>query len=209
MVICAPSGTGKTTLSRRLLLEFPNLVLSVSCTTRPPRQGEIDGRDYEFLSREDFLTRRDGGFFAEWAQVHGNYYGTPLVAAWKLLAAGRDVLFDIDVQGASQIRRSLPAARLVFLLPPSRAELERRLRGRDTESEESLAVRMKAAALESAQAHWFEFWIVNEDLEKAWEELRAVYMASTLSPALRPNFLACLLSGWDQCCNPQPVPSAD
>jgi guanylate kinase len=186
VVICAPSGTGKTTLSRRLLREFPNLVLSVSCTTRLPRQGEVNGRDYEFLSREEFLQKRDAGFFAEWALVHDSFYGTPLAAAWTLPAEGRDVLFDIDVQGAAQIRRSLPAARLVFLLPPSRAELERRLRARGTESEEGLALRMATAARETAQAHWFDFWIVNDDLERAWQELRAVYVASTLSPSLRP-----------------------
>jgi guanylate kinase len=96
------------------------------------------------------------------------------------------VLFDIDVQGAAQIRRSLPAARLVFLLPPSRTELERRLRARGTENEEGLALRMATAVRETAQAHWFDFWIVNDDLEQAWQELRAVYVASTLSPSLRP-----------------------
>jgi guanylate kinase len=198
VVICAPSGTGKTTLCRRLLRNFPNLVLSVSCTTRDPRPGEVNGKDYEFLSGEDFLIKRDSGFFAEWAQVHGSFYGTPLTAAWKLLAEGKDVLFDIDVQGAAQIRRALPAARLVFLLPPSRAELSRRLRGRGTESEECLARRMETAALETAQAHWFDFWIINDDLQQAWEELRAVYIASTLSPTLRPCFQHELSAEWKQ-----------
>jgi guanylate kinase len=197
VVICAPSGAGKTTLCRRLLLDFSNLVLSVSCTTRLPRQGEINGKDYEFLSEEDFLSKRNGGFFAEWAQVHGSFYGTPLAVAWELLSRGKDVLFDIDVQGAAQIRRSLPAARLVFLLPPSRAELERRLRGRGTENGKCLDVRMAAAARETAQAHWFDFWIVNDDLEQAWRELRAVYIASTLSPALCPQFQAELLADWN------------
>ncbi|MDR2668946.1 MAG: guanylate kinase, partial [Desulfovibrio sp.] len=105
----------------------------------------------------------------------------------------------IDVQGAAQIRRALPAARLVFLLPPSRAELERRLRARGTESEEGLTLRMATAARETAQAHWFDFWILNDDLEQAWQELRAVYVASTLSPALRPQFQAALSAEWGLC----------
>ncbi|MDR2124001.1 MAG: guanylate kinase [Desulfovibrio sp.] len=196
VVICAPSGTGKTTLCRRLLQEFPNIVLSVSCTTRPPRAGEVNGRDYVFLSREEFLQKREAGFFAEWAQVHGSFYGTPLAAAWNLPAEGKDALFDIDVQGAAQIRRCLPAARLVFLFPPSRAELERRLRARGTESEEGLALRMATAARETAQARWFDFWIVNDELEQAWQELRAVYVASTLSPSLCPQFQAGPAAEW-------------
>lgn len=198
LVICAPSGTGKTTLIKRLTAEFPRFAFSVSCTTRAPREGERDGADYIFLSREEFLRRRDAGFFAEWAEVHGNFYGTPLEATRRLLAEGRDALFDIDVQGAAQLRESIPEAVLIFILPPSRRELERRLRGRGTESEESLARRLAVAGNELAQARWFQYWIVNDDLETAWQELRAAYLASGLTPSRRGEFLDGLLRQWEQ-----------
>lgn len=196
LVICAPSGTGKTTLIKRLLAEFPRFAFSLSCTTRPPRPNEVNGADYDFLTREEFERRRDAGFFAEWAEVHGNYYGTPLAATRELLSQGRDMLFDIDVQGASQLRRSVPGARLIFILPPSREELERRLRGRGTETEESIARRLAAAGAELTQAHWFNLWIINDDLEQAWQELRAAYVAASLSPVCRPGFLGGLLEQW-------------
>lgn len=197
LVICAPSGTGKTTLTKRLIAEFPRFAFSVSCTTRPPRQNEVPGEDYEFLTVNDFLCRRDAGFFAEWAEVHGNYYGTPLVATRELLAGGRDMLFDIDVQGAAQLRRSIPGARLIFILPPSKEELERRLRKRGTETPATLVRRLGMAERELAQAHWFNLWIVNDDLEQAWQELKAAYTAATLSPVCRPGFLGNLLREWE------------
>ena len=135
LVICAPSGTGKTTLVQRLREEFPNFAYSISCTTRAPRGREVDGKDYHFLSVEEFLRRREAGYFAEWANVHGNYYGTPLAPVLETLKAGNDVLFDIDVQGAAQLRLTLPRGQYVFLFPPSMSELERRLRGRGTDDE--------------------------------------------------------------------------
>ena len=198
LAICAPSGTGKTTLTKRLLQKFPRFAFSVSCTTRAPRPKEQDGVDYEFLTREKFEQRREAGFFAEWAEVHGNYYGTPLEATRRLLGEGRDVLFDLDVHGASQLRRTIPDARLIYILPPSRAELERRLRSRGTETEESLARRLSVAANELAQAYWFNLWIINDDLEQAWQELCAAYIAATLSPVGRPTFLNSLLKDWEQ-----------
>lgn len=197
LVICAPSGTGKTTLIKRLVAEFPRFAFSVSCTTRHPRPGETHGQDYDFLTVEEFLRRRDAGFFAEWADVHGNYYGTPLESTRELLANGRDMLFDIDVQGAAQLRRTIPGARLIFILPPSREELERRLRSRGTENEESVTKRLAMAERELAQAHWFNLWIVNDDLEQAWQDLRAAYLAAALSPMCRPGFLNTLLKEWD------------
>jgi len=197
LVICAPSGTGKTTLIKRLLQEFPHFAFSVSCTTRPPRPDERNGVDYEFLDIEEFERRRVAGFFAEWAEVHGNYYGTPLEVTCRLLAEGRDMLFDIDVQGASQIRRTISCARLIFILPPSLAELERRLRSRGTESEQGLALRLSKAAHELSQAYWFNIWIINNDLEQAWQDLRAAYIAATLSPVRWPGFLDSLLKDWE------------
>ena len=123
LVVCAPSGTGKTTLIQRLRDEFPNFAYSISCTTRAPRGHETDGKDYHFLSVEEFLRRREAGFFAEWANVHGNYYGTPLAPVLETLKAGQDVLFDIDVQGAAQLHLSL--ARRADPRPPP---VQRRLR---------------------------------------------------------------------------------
>ena len=196
LVICAPSGTGKTTLIKRLIQEFPRFAFSVSCTTRDPRPRETHGVDYEFLDRAEFERRRGAGFFAEWAEVHGNYYGTPLLSTRDLLSQGRDVLFDIDVQGASQLRRTIPGARLIYILPPSREELERRLRSRGTETPESLVRRMAAAERELTQAHWFNLWIINDNLEDAWQELRAAYIAAALSPVCRPGFLNGLLKEW-------------
>ena len=192
LIICAPSGAGKTTLTTRLRQEFP-LQFSVSCTTRAPRNGEVDGKDYYFLNRETFIERREQGMFAEWAEVHGNFYGTPLKPLRDRLAAGEDMLFDIDVQGAAQLSLTLPEARFVFVLPPSLAELEKRLRGRGTDSEESIRVRLSNAESEIRQSHWFDAWIVNDDLDKAYDELRAFYLASTLAPVLNSGLLHTIL----------------
>ena len=196
LVICAPSGTGKTTLIKRLVAEFPRFAFSVSCTTRDPRPNEVHGADYDFISREEFKQRREAGYFAEWAEVHSNFYGTPLESTRALLSQGRDVLFDIDVQGASQLRRTIPGARLIFILPPSRHELERRLRERKTETPDSLKRRLQIASIELIQAHWFNSWIINNDLETAWQELRAAYIAATLSPVVQPTFLSDLMKEW-------------
>lgn len=196
LVICAPSGTGKTTLIKRLVAEFPRFAFSVSCTTREPRPNERPGVDYDFISRDEFRQRRDAGYFAEWAEVYGNFYGTPLESTRSLLSQGRDVLFDIDVQGASQLRRTIPGARLIFILPPSRRELERRLSERGTETPDSLNRRLRVAGSELIQAHWFNSWIINDDLETAWQELRSAYIAATLSPVVQSGFLSDLLQQW-------------
>ncbi len=196
LVLCAPSGTGKTTLARRLVTEHPRLSFSLSCTTRAMRPGEVEGRDYSFINPERFQQMREDDCFAEWAEVHGNFYGTPLAPTTALLNEGRDVLFDIDVQGASQLKQTLPNATFAFLLPPSRAILEERLRGRGSESEASLARRLANAREELAQANWFDFWIINDDLEKAYADLCAVYAAASLSPARKPEFVNNLLREW-------------
>ncbi|MGN0009142.1 MAG: guanylate kinase [Desulfovibrionaceae bacterium] len=194
LVISAASGTGKTTLVKRLLAEFPQFGYSISCTTRPPRAGEVDGRDYHFLSREEFLRRRDAGYFAEWAEVYGNYYGSPLQPTLDMLARGQDVLFEIDVQGAAQLRLNIPQAQCIFILPPSLPVLEQRLRGRGTDDEEVIRRRLDSAAREIAEAHWFSTWIVNDDLDTAYAELRAAYLAATLAPTLRPGLLRTILA---------------
>lgn len=185
LVISAPSGTGKSTLIRRLTAEFKAFAFSVSCTTRAPRPGEVDGREYHFLTREEFEKRRGRAFFAEWAEVHGNLYGTPRRATEDLLSAGRDVIFDIDVQGARQLKSSMGQGCYVFVFPPSREALERRLTGRGTDSAEVVARRLAAAQGEIADSHWFDHWIVNEDLQLAYDQLRAVYLAEKTRPAYR------------------------
>lgn len=197
IVLCAPSGAGKTTLTRRLLEEHPAFAFSISCTTRAPRPGEVEGKDYRFLTPDEFNALREQGYFAEWANVHGNFYGTPLQAALDTLASGRDLLFDIDVQGAAQIKKTMPQACFIFILPPSRRILEERLRGRGSETEETIAKRMAAAKKELAEASWFDALVVNDELDKAYNDLRAVYRAAALSPARRPDLVTGLIKEWE------------
>lgn len=194
LIVCAPSGAGKTTLIKRLREEFP-LNFSVSCTTRTPRAGEVDGRDYVFLERAEFIARRRQGYFAEWAEVHGNFYGTPLQPLRERLEKGEDMLFDIDVQGAAQLALALPAARFVFILPPSLETLAERLRHRGTDSEEAVALRLANARREIDGCHWFDAWILNDDLDRAYAELRAFYLAALLRPSLQPGLARAILEG--------------
>lgn len=193
LTICAPSGAGKTTLVARLRAEFPHIGFSVSCTTRKPRPGEVDGKDYFFIDEAEFLRRRMAGEFAETARVHANLYGTPLAPVYDVLAQGRDILFDIDVQGAAQLRLSLPGTHFLFVFPPSMQELENRLRTRGTDDETAIQRRLNNAVEEMEQAHWFDAWIVNDDLDAAYALFRAWYMASTLRPALRPRLVLDML----------------
>lgn len=183
LIISAPSGAGKSTLCKMLRAEFPGIGYSISCTTRPMRPGEVEGRDYFFISPAEFEKMRKGGHFAETATVHGNYYGTPLEPVNSMLAAGQDLLFDIDVQGAAQLRASLPKAAFVFILPPDLAELERRLRVRGDASEENIRLRMANAAAEIGEAFWYDAIIVNDELQRAYADLRCVYLAAKLAPA--------------------------
>ena len=192
LVISAPSGAGKTTLIRKLTAEFPGFTYSISFTTRSPRAGEVNGRDYHFTTREDFIARRDRHEF-EWAEVHGNLYGTPLAPVLEAQRAGRDILFDIDVQGAAQLHLSLPSAHFVFILPPSMEELEKRLRGRGTDTDEVIRVRLADARQEIREARWFDSLILNDDLDRAYQDLRAAYLQATLAPKLHTALLDSLL----------------
>ena len=173
-VISGPSGAGKGTLVERILGEHPDITLSISATTRQPREGEVGGVHYHFMSVDEFedVIARDG--FIEWAQVHSNYYGTPLAPIEQHLAAGDTVLLEIDVQGAFQVLDKLPQAKLVFIAPPSIEELERRLRGRGTETEEVIAQRLANAKGEMEASKDYDFVIVNDDLERATKELARV-----------------------------------
>jgi guanylate kinase len=178
--------------------EFPDFGFSISYTTRAPRGAEQDGREYHFVSRDTFVAMRSRGAFCEWAEVHGNFYGTATKPVEEMLGAGQDVLFDIDVQGAKQLKKTFYKGTFVFLLPPSREELVRRLKGRGTDSEESIAKRLANASGELSQAEWFDSWVVNDDLDEAYAELRAVYLAGRCKPSLRPGILENIMDTWKQ-----------
>lgn len=173
-MVSAPSGAGKTTLLNRLRVSMPELVYSISATTRPPRLGEQDGVHYFFMSKGEFEERIEREGFAEWEQVHGHYYGTPRDFLDRTIEDGRDVVMDIDVFGKKKLDRVYPEAVGILILPPSFQELERRLRARKTESEETVRVRLANAREEVRVAQEdgrYEFTIVNNEVERACEEL--------------------------------------
>jgi len=177
-IISAPSGAGKTTVLKRVLAELPGVAFSVSHTTRAPRAGEQDGRDYCFVDQETFVHMRDTGGFLEWAEVHGNLYGTSGEMVENLIAQGIDVLLDIDVQGAQQIRHQKETkGHFVFIVPPSWAELQRRLVGRGTETPESLVIRYSNARRELANLDCYDFLIVNDVVDEAVEMLRSIILS--------------------------------
>ena len=181
LVMSSPSGAGKTTLSRRLLAADLVITMSVSVTTRPPRPGEVNGRDYHFITHEEFGRLRDGGDLLEYAEVFGNFYGTPKRPVLEALQAGRDVLFDIDWQGTQQLGAAMEDDLVrIFILPPSAEELRERLIGRAQDSASTVAKRMAKAADEIS--HWpeYDYVIVNEDIENASAEIEAILTAERL-----------------------------
>lgn len=176
-VISAPSGAGKTSIFRELLARYPELCESVSFTTRPVRAGERDGVDYHFVSRADFDRMVAEGAFAEWAEVHGHRYGTAKATLLRAGEEGRDVLLDIDVQGAAQLRASGLEGVFIFILPPDMAELRRRLAGRNTDSAEVVERRMLNAVAEIREAASFDYIVVNDDLARAVSTVQAILAA--------------------------------
>lgn len=170
-VISGPSGAGKGTLVKALIEQVPDAWLSVSATTRKPREGEVDGKHYHFISNDQFddLVRQDG--FLEWAQVHSNKYGTPRAQVEQAIAEGKQAILEIDVQGAFQIKEKIPQSILVFIEPPSLEILEERLRGRGTETEDVIAARMSVATMELLEKIKYDIAIVNDDLDVAAKEL--------------------------------------
>jgi guanylate kinase len=183
IVLAGPSGVGKGSVVERLLARDPDgLALSVSATTRDPRPNEVDGREYLFVDHEYFHALAESGGLLEWADVFGNAYGTPAAEVEDQLDAGRDVILEIDVQGAQQVRERAPDALLIFLAPPSLADLELRLRGRGTESEGRMARRLEKAAWEIAQAGWFDHVVTNDALERATDQVAAIIGASRSEP---------------------------
>jgi len=184
VVVSAPSGAGKTTLCQRLLNEFSQLRLSISTTTRAPRGQELNGREYFFVSKEEFEKQISQNEFAEWAKVHDFYYGTSEITLQNAFSAGKSVLLDIDVQGAKSIRSKYDRqALLVFVSPPSLEVLEQRLRARGTDSEETIQKRMKNSSWEMSQQSEFDQIIINDDLERAYHELRLKVLHFLGNPA--------------------------
>ena len=176
-IVSSPSGAGKTTLCRRLLAEFNDLRFSTSHTTRKPRQNEVDGKDYFFIDDADFDEMIEDEMFIEWAHVHAYRYGTSRAELRAAANDGKDLLFDVDFQGARQIKEQYPDALGVFVLPPSIEELQRRLRSRGTETDESLERRFKAALEEIANHAGFDYLVVNDNLDLAYEQLRSILIS--------------------------------
>ncbi len=187
LVISSPSGAGKTSLARRLVADEPDLTLSISATTRAPRQGEVDGREYHFTSGHAFDAMVAAGDFLEWAEVHEHRYGTPRAAVESLLAEGRDVLFDIDWQGAEQIRAAMPDDLVgVFILPPSMEVLAGRLKGRASDAPDVIERRLGRAKGEIAKWDQYDYVVVNEDFDRAYADLVHIYRAERLRRARNP-----------------------
>ncbi|CAK8716362.1 MAG: guanylate kinase [Candidatus Electrothrix sp. AW2] len=178
LVVSAPSGCGKTTILKKLMTKISNLEFSVSHTTRQPRRGEQDGKDYHFVTEEEFIALRDQqpSGFLEWAEVHGNLYGTSRQAVEEIVATGKDVVLDIDIQGADQVRENANPV-TVFISPPTPEELERRLRKRGTETPEDIDSRLANAESEMAAASRYRYLIINDELEQAVRDLQAIVVA--------------------------------
>lgn len=179
-IVSAPSGAGKTTLTREVLSVYPEMSLSVSCTTRRPREGETPGEDYHFVSEKRFRQMLSAGDFAEWAEVHGSLYGTPRRVLERQLGRGRDVLLDIDVQGARQIKRHFLSAVAIFVLPPSLDELRRRLSARGTDARKTIQQRWRNARHEIQEIRGYDYFIVNRDVDDAVTRLAAIIAAERL-----------------------------
>lgn len=195
MVVSAPSGGGKTTLCRRLANTMARVELSISHTTRAPRGSEQDGVDYHFVDAPTFDRLQAEGAFLESAVVHGHHYGTARGEAEARLAAGIDVLFDIDIQGGRQIANRLGGAVLVFILPPDMAALEERLRGRGSDSNDVIARRLAVAEHEIEAASFYSHWIINDDLEAAFDELRSILIAERLRRVDAAELVSTFLHG--------------
>ena len=179
MIISAPSGAGKTTLCSGLLKRFPEMSESISYTTRKPRAGEVHGESYFFVSIDEFQRMIDGHLFAEWAEVHGNLYGTALKTLDDARSSGIDLLLDIDCQGARQLKEKFCKGSYIFIIPPSMDELRRRLESRSSDSPEVIERRIQRAGEEIHEARWYDYVIINDNLDQAMEDLYAIFIAET------------------------------
>lgn len=177
IVVSGPSGVGKGTLCNTLVKNIDNLFISISATTRPPRTGEINGVNYIFMNRENFEEKIEKGQFLEWAKVYNNYYGTPKEFVIEKLKEGKDVILEIDIQGAAQVKKSCPNGVFVFIAPPSLDELRKRIVNRGTDNEESINLRLKSAKEEMRASFDYDYVIINDDLNKAVLKLQSVILA--------------------------------
>jgi len=182
-VVSAPSGAGKTSLCKEIIDFFPGLRHSVSYTTRPPRTGEVDGRDYHFVSRGVFDRMVAEGAFAEWAEVHGNCYGTAISTLDDAQAAEYDILLEIDCQGAAQIKKNYRQGVFIFILPPDFVELQRRLESRGTDSPEVIARRVDNARSEIRESVWYDYLLINDDFAGALDQFKAIVIAENCRTA--------------------------
>ena len=196
-IISAPSGSGKSTLVKRLMESDPQLVFSTSVTTRRPRTGEVDGESYRFVSVEDFLRLRDSGELLEWAEVFGNYYGTARSVLDRARDRNQDLILDIDVQGAAQLREKLPGAVTVFILPPSRKELEARLRNRSSDPDEVIERRLRDASREVRNYKQYDYVLVNDRLEASFEKLRGILLAERCRQYRVEELIKSILSSFE------------
>jgi guanylate kinase len=181
IILSSPSGAGKTTIAKALLGKRPDVGYSISCTTRAPRPGEVEGKDYYFLSRAEFVRRMEQGAFAESAEVHGNLYGTLKAEIERILGSGRHVMMDIDVQGAALLRRAFPSVVTIFILPPSGEVMLGRLRDRKTESKEAIVRRLESALQELQAIELYEYVVVNDVLEESVRRVSAIIDAEMVS----------------------------
>ena len=179
-IISAPSGAGKTSLIAKLLETLESVEIAVSHTTRNPREGEIHGQHYHFINTEEFLSGIDQGHFLEHANVFGNHYGTSKNVVNALLDKGVDVILEIDWQGAAQVRELMPDSESIFILPPSKAELENRLRGRDTDSDEVIAKRLSQSCDDMKHCDEFDYLVINNDFNRAVKDLESIFIANRL-----------------------------
>jgi guanylate kinase len=180
ILLSAPSGSGKTTIAREILSRHPDMLFSVSATTRPIRSGETEGKDHFFMTKEDFLRRREAGGLVEWEELYGNYYGTLKSEIDRALSLGQTMLFDIDVKGALSIHRQFPGdTAMIFIKPPSFEVLKNRLEERRTENPEALKQRLDRVQMELEQGNAFDYQVVNEDLQKAIEEIESIIIRCT------------------------------
>ncbi|WP_461830054.1 guanylate kinase [Aquifex sp.] len=195
-IISAPSGTGKTTVAKKVLSQLPDLVRVVTYTTRPPRPGEVDGQDYRFISKEDFEKKIKENYFLEYANVYGNYYGTPKKDIEDILSQGKDALLIIDVQGAFKVKSLMPEAVSIFLLPPSFEELKRRIEGRGY-VDKNLEKRLQTAKEEIPCARYFDYIVINDFLNNAVEKVKAIILSYRVETSRVLNNIEKYLQGSD------------
>ena len=177
IVVSAPSGAGKTTICREVLKAFPEIAYSISYTTRPMRPGEENGKDYYFVSETEFRKKIEAGDFAEWTEKFGFIYGTSMEAMQKVLDQGKNMLLDVDTEGARNLKNRFPEGVFVFILPPSLEELRKRLTGRGSENENDMSVRLEKARDEIREVFWYDYIILNDQVENAIDQLKTIYLA--------------------------------